>query len=148
MSHTRTAGREKRTTSLLFSQTNPSNVSCSVRATSRPLRSTNKDKEWLIEHLSSRGSVVIRLVEDARIGGQKHIISMDCYINSVVLFSHLYNQLGTFAMGTARQNCKHCPRDLIMCCVALPEWGLLQFKYDTQLHRSGLDEKELHQLSL
>ena len=87
---------------------------------------TGKDQARHIEHLGSSGSVVVRLVEDAEISGQNHIIFMDRYFNSVALFSHLYDKMGTFAAGTARPNRKHYPRDLIMR--RLPERGLIEFK--------------------
>ena len=87
---------------------------------------TGKDQVWHIEHLGSSGSVFVRLMEDTEISGQNHIIFMDRYFNSVALFSHLYDKMGTFAAGTARCNRKHYPRDLNMH--HLPERGLIEFK--------------------
>ena len=72
---------------------------------------TGKDQARHIEHLGSSGSVVIRLVEDAEISGQNHIIFMDRYFNSVALFSHLYDKMGTFdrpRSSTAKPG-RHCP---------------------------------------
>ena len=77
---------------------------------------------------------------------QAVVIFMDHYFNSVALFSHLYDKMGTFAAGTARPNRKHYPRDLIMR--RLPERGLIEFKCRNNLAAVvWMDKRCIHFLS-
>lgn len=69
--------------------------------------------EQLVEELGPTGSVVARLVQNGGAANKNHIIFMDRFYNSVVLFDYLQRELGTHAVGTVMANRKFLPQEVL-----------------------------------
>ena len=66
-------------------------------------------EEILEPCLGATGNVVKRLIEDSNYDKKGHIVVMDRFYNSVILYNHLYTEMDTFAVGTAMTNRKFYP---------------------------------------
>ena len=59
--------------------------------------------------LGITGNVVARLLTSAQLNHKAHCLFMDRYYNSVLLFYHLHQNLGTYAIGTTMTNRRFFP---------------------------------------
>ena len=64
-----------------------------------------KDRYWHL--LESAGSVVRCLVDNSQVTSKNHMLFLDHFFNSIVLFHLLKNELGVLAVGTVMPSCKH-----------------------------------------
>ena len=69
-----------------------------------------RDRHWPL--LETAGSVVRLLVENSQVTNKNHMLFMDRFYNSFVLFHLLKNELGVLAAGTVMPSRKHYPKEL------------------------------------
>ncbi|KAK6177155.1 hypothetical protein SNE40_015314 [Patella caerulea] len=107
-----------------------------------------KRDENFVDILGATGNVVVDLIKGAGVADLRHMIVMDRFYSGVNLFDHLYDKMGTLAVGTIMTNHSCYPKDLKKTKKTLPDRG--QSEYMCRNNLSGVvwnDNKPINFLS-